>query len=123
MAELKKIKLNPVQLTIEPKTHLLILKQGNSEVKITRDSVINMRKLRNGVFEDNCFTSQITPRNKFTMSENGTITIVCKDDIMTDAVIITKHRKLDDLERVENYVEHHKPYIAWERDFKRKRRY
>ncbi len=118
MEELKKVTLGPVQLTIEPKTKLLVLKQGNNEVKITRDSVINMKKLKEGKFESNAFSSTITPRNRFSIAQNGTITIVCKDEWEDNVVIVTKHRKLDDLQRIQEFVDRNKTQIAWEREFK-----
>lgn len=46
MADLKVTELKPVQLSIEPKTRLLVVKQGENEVKISRDSVVNMKKLQ-----------------------------------------------------------------------------
>jgi hypothetical protein len=118
MGELKKVLLDPVQLTIEPKTRLLCLKQGENEVKITRDHVNNMRKLREGKYESKVFTSTLTPRNRFSMADNGTITIVCKDDWEDNVVVITKHRKLDDLERIQEFVNANKTRIAWEREFR-----
>lgn len=118
MAELKKIELNPVQLSIEPQTRLLVLKQGTNEVKLTRDSIIGMKKLRNGGFESNVYTSNLLPRNRFTVAENGTITIVCKDDYEDNVVVLVNHRKLDDLQRVNEFVDKHRARIAWEREFK-----
>lgn len=120
MEKLKKVFLEPVQLTIEPKTRLLVLKQGENEVKITRDSVINMRKLREGKIESNAFTSTLTPKNRFSIGENGTITIVCKDDWENNAVILVNNNKLDDFKRVQEFVDNNRARIAWEREFKRR---
>ena len=118
MSNLKTIDLNPVQLCIEPKTKLLVVKQGNNEVKITRDHVIKMKKLRDGTLPNGCFTSLLIPRNRFTMAENGTITIVCKDEWSDNVVVIANHKKLDDLERIQQFVDKNKAKIAWEREFK-----
>ena len=118
MEKLKTIDLNPVQLSIEPKTRLLVVKQGDNMVKITRDSVINMKKLREGGFESNVFTSTLSPRNRFTMAENGSITIVCKDDYEDNIVLIANHKKLDDLKRIQDFVDKNRARIAWEREFK-----
>jgi hypothetical protein len=118
MEELKKVTLDPVQLSIEPQTKFLVLKQGKNEVKITRDNVINMKKLREGKIEANAFCSTLTPRNRFTVAENGTITIVCKDDWSDNVVVIANHRKLDDLQRIQDFVDKNKGRIAWEREFK-----
>jgi hypothetical protein len=118
MENLKKVTLDPVQLSIEPQTRLLVLKQGKNEVKITRDHVVNMKKLREGKIEANAFCSTLTPRNRFTVAENGTISIVCKDDFESNAVVVANHKKLDDLKRIEDFVNKNKGRIAWEREFK-----
>ena len=118
MANLKNIDLNPVQLSIEPKTRLLVIKQGGNEVKITRDHVIKMRKLREGTLPNGCFTSLLSPRNRFTMTESGTITIACKDEWEDNTVVIANHKKLDDLQRISEFVDKNKGRIAWEREFK-----
>ncbi len=118
MANLKTIDLHPVQLSIEPQTRLLIVKQGENEVKITRDHVVKMKKLRDGSLPNGCFTSTLLPRNRFTMAENGTITIECKDDWGDNSVTIANHKKLDDLKRIEDFVNKNKARIAWEREFK-----
>jgi len=120
MAELKKIELNPVQLSIEPKTRFLVLKQGDNTVRITRDSVINMKKLREGKIESMAFTSTLTPRNRFSVDENGNITVVCKDDWENSVVVIANHKKLDDLQRITEFVDKNRTRIAWEREFKGK---
>ena len=52
------------------------------------------------------------------MAENGTITIVCKDDWGDNIVTIANHKKLDDLERIQQFVDKNKARIAWEKEFK-----
>lgn len=120
MANLKTVDLKPVQLSIEPSTRLLVVKQGDNEVKITRDHVIKMRKLREGTLPNGCFTSTLLPRSRFTLTEDGTITIVCKDDWCDNVVAIANHKKLDDLQRIQDFVDKNKARIAWEREFKGK---
>lgn len=114
-------KLNPVQLSIEPKTKLLVLKQDGNEVKLTRDDVNDMKRLRKGLFDLNAFCSSLIPRKRFSMDENGSITISCKDTWEDNTVTLTNHKKLDDLQRVIDFVEGNKPYIAWEREFGKRR--
>jgi hypothetical protein len=116
MENLKKVTLDPVQLSIEPQTRLLVLKQGKNEVKITRDHVVNMKKLREGKIEATAFCSTLTPRNRFTVAENGNITIVCKDDYEDNVVLLTN--KFHDLKRIEEFVDKNRGRIAWEREFK-----
>jgi hypothetical protein len=52
------------------------------------------------------------------VAENGTITIVCKDDWSDNVVVIANHRKLDDSQRIQDFVDKNKGRIAWEREFK-----
>ena len=118
MADLKMTELRPVQMSIEPQTRLLVLKQGDNEVKITRDHVIKMKKLREGTLPNNSFTSTLLPRNRFTKAENGTITIVCKDEWSDNVVVVANHKKLDDLKRIQDFVDKNKANIAWEKEFK-----
>jgi hypothetical protein len=110
--------LRPVQLSIEPQSRLLLVKQGDNVVKLTRDSVIAMKKLRRGEYKEGVYTSSLVPRNRFQVSENGYISIVCKDDIDSNVVIIANHRKLDDLQRISDFVDKNKTRIAWEREFR-----
>ena len=118
MAEMKKVELDPVRLSIEPKTRLLVVEQDGNEIKLTRNQVNNLRKLREGAFEDNVFTSTIIPRNRFQMDANGGIVASCLNEISNDNVTIKRHRKKDDLQRIFDYVEKNKGRIAWDRDFK-----
>lgn len=121
MGQLKITELKPLQISVEPKTNLLVLKQGDSEVKITRDHVINMKRLRDGSLPYDGFTSNLMPRNRFTIDDNGTITITCKDEWEDNEVIVANHKKLDDLKRIQDFVDKHKRVLAWERDFKGRR--
>lgn len=117
---IKITELKPVQLSIEPTTNLLLVKQGNNTVKLTRDSVIGMKRLREGFYKEGVYTSSLIPRNRFTIDENGTITIVCNDEYESNSVKIYNHKKLDDLERINEFVNKNKASIAWEREFKRR---
>lgn len=120
MAELKKVSLDPVRLSIEPKTKLLVIEQDGNEIKVTRNQVNNLRKLREGSFDGNVFTSTIIPRNRFQMDANGSIVATCINEYNNDTVTIKRHRKVDDLQRIFDYVEKNKGRIAWDRDFKGK---
>ena len=118
MEQLKKIELEPVRLSIEPQTRLLVIKQGNNEVKFTRDAVIGMKKLKEGQIENGVYTSTLIPRNRVTASENGQISIVCKDEWEDNIVVLKKKGKIDDYQRVVDYVDKNKASIAWDRDFR-----
>lgn len=121
MKELKQVTLEPIQISIEPKTSLLILKQGDSEVKITRTQVRRLKSLKEGEIEDNAFVSLVPQRNRFQMNaDTGVIVASTKNGDKDETVVIKKHRKIDDLQRIFDFVEKHKGRIAWDNDFKGK---
>ena len=105
-------------MSFRPHSRLLLVKQGENVVKLTRDSVIGMRKLREGFYKEGVYTSSLIPRNRFTVAENGVINITCKDDLESNVVTIANHKKLDDLQRIIDFVDKNKARIAWEREFK-----
>ena len=119
--ETKNIGLGPVQLTIDAPTGLLSLTQGTSTVKVTRDDVFNMSKLREGKFDANAFISTITPHQRFSVDTEGDITISCKDDYENTTVVIGRHRRVHDFERIQEFVNHNKAKISWDRDFRGRR--
>ena len=110
--------LRPVQLSIEPQSRLLLVKQGENVIRLSRDSVIAMKKLREGFYKEGVYTSSLVPRNRFTVAENGYISITCKDDLESNVVVIANHKKLDDLKRIIEFVDKNRTKIAWEREFK-----
>ncbi len=119
MGQLKKVELNPVTISIEPKTRLLLIKQGDNEVKLTRDAVIGMKKLHDGENPNGVYTSPLIPRNRFTVAPDGAISIVCQDDWESNVVLLKRHhKKCDDYQRVLNFVDSHKAGIAWAKEFK-----
>lgn len=121
MKELRPITLEPITISIEPKTSLLVLKQGESEIKVTRTQVIGLRKLQNGEIEGGVYTSAILPRNQFRKTDD-TIVATCDTNDEKHTVVIKKHRKTDDLQRIFDYVEKHRGKIAWDNDFRGRRR-
>jgi hypothetical protein len=52
------------------------------------------------------------------VDENGSITITCKDEWESNVVFIVNHKKLDDLARIQQFVDKNKGRIAWAREFK-----
>ena len=121
--QLKKVSLDSVvELSIEPKTRLLIIRQGDNEVKLTRDAIIGMKRLHDGENANGVYTSTLIPRSRFTASADGAISIVCKDDWESNVVLLKKHhKKVDDYQRVIDYVEKNKARIAWAKEFKGRR--
>ena len=127
MSNLANLNLKPVQLSIEEGTRLLLVKQADSTVKLTRDDIIGLKKLRDGGFNEigpkgekllGGYITKLVPKSRCTVAENGSITITCKDEWESNVITIVNHKKLDDLERIQNYVDKHKGRIAWAREFK-----
>lgn len=116
--------LQPVQLSIEPQTRLLLVKQGENVVKLTRDCVCKLEKLRKGELKDmggrtlNSYTTPLVPRNRCVLAENGYISITCNDEYESNSVVIANHKKLDDLQRILDFVNKNKARIAWDKDFR-----
>jgi hypothetical protein len=119
--EVKDIRLTPIQLAIDAPTGLLSLTQGSNTVKVTRDDVFNMGKLREGKFDANGFTSNIISHQHFAVDSEGNITISCKDDYENTTVVIRRHRRVHDFERIQEFVNHNKAKISWDRDFRGRR--
>ena len=115
------IGLSPVQISIDKLTGMLELKQGQNKVKLTRDDVFNMGKLYQGKFDANGFTSSVISHQHFAVDPDGIITISCQDEYENTTVFVKKHRKTHDLERIQEFVNHNKGRIAWDRDFRGRR--
>lgn len=117
---LKKVMLEPVQLSIEPQTRLLLVQQGDNTIRMTRDQVNKLKRLRENEFEDNVFTSTLKPTNKFQKNDTGSIIASCVNDYGDDTVVIQNTKRWDDLARITAFVDQNKTRIAWSRDFKRR---
>ena len=92
--QIKKVSLDSaVKLSIEPKTRLLIIKQGDNEVKLTRDAIVGMRKLHDGENENEAYVSPLIPRSRFTVEKDGSVSIICKDEWESNIILLKKHSK------------------------------
>lgn len=121
MGNLTKITLKPLEIGIEPKSHLLYIQQGENVIRMTRDEVNNLRKLRNGEFRDNQFAGQVVPRNYYEMKENGNIIVKSTDGDISNTVLIQKCKRFDDVERILSFADLNHGSIAWTRDFRGRR--
>lgn len=117
---LKKVMLEPVQLSIEPQTRLLLVQQGDNTIRMTRDQVNNLKRLRENEFEDNVFTSTLKPINRFHKNDAGSIIASCVNDYGDDTVVIQNTKRYDDLARITAFVDQNRTRIAWSRDFRRR---
>ena len=121
--------LTPVQMAVEPQTRLLVVTQGNNTIKLTRDDVNNLQKLRNGGFNEigpkgekllGAFRTKLIPQSRCTVDENGNISIVCKDEYENNSIVLANHKKLNDLQRVLDFVKKNNSRIAWAKEFRGK---
>lgn len=121
--------LTPVQMAVEPQTRLLVVTQGNNTIKLTRDDVNNLQKLRNGEFNEigpkgekllGAFRTKLIPQSRCTVDENGNISIVCKDEYENNSIVLANHKKLNDLQRVLDFVKKNNSRIAWAKEFRGK---
>ena len=113
---LKQIQLEQIQLGIHPTTKMLTIKQGDNVISMTRDQVIGLKKLKEGNFETNIYTSKLTPRNSFKLTPQGTILATCNDQYHEATVLINRLG----YKGILNYVESKKAIISWDKDLKRK---
>jgi len=127
MSNLSNLNFNPVQLSIEQGTRLLVIKQGDNEVKLTREDINGLKKLREGGFNEigpkgekllGGYITKLVPKSRCAVDENGSITITCKDEWESNVVVIVNHKKLDDFARIQQFVDKNKARIAWAKEFK-----
>ena len=112
---LKQISLEMIQLGINPNTHMLSVKQGDNVINMTRDQVIGLKKLKEGKFDSNTYTAQITPRNIFKLTDTGSVIVSCNDQYHEATVLINRLG----YKGIMQYVDDKKGQIAWDRDIKR----
>ena len=119
--------LTPVQMAVEPQTRLLVVTQGENIIKLTRDDVNSLQKLRNGEFNEigpkgekllGAFRTKLIPQSRCTVDENGNISIVCKDEYENNSIVLANHKKLNDLQRVLDFVKKNNSRIAWAKEFR-----
>lgn len=105
-----------IGLSIEPKTHVLVISQGANEIKITKDQVNDLRMLKEGTkYRDGVFTTRF-PSNRFEKGDNGVIIGRAVSEF-NDAVVTLDEAQVD---KIVKYMDKNRPYITWTRDLIRK---
>ena len=112
---MERIVNEPIMLSIEPITRLILVKQGTNEATLSKNDVNVVDGLFSGVRTDN-YVSNVTGC-RFSKTEGGVI--------ITNAeqTLLLKKRKKgagNDILRLKNFMEVHRPQIAWDRDFRRR---
>lgn len=117
MKEIKSIGTpRKIELSIEPKTHVIVISQGDNEVKVTKDQVNSLRMLRDGTkYPDGTFTAKF-PSNKFEKHDDNLIVASAVSEY-NDSVVMLNSAQVDKIVR---YMDKNRPYVTWERDLIRK---
>lgn len=122
MKEIKSIKSignqsKKIELFTEPKTHVIVVSQGDNEVKLAKDHVNSLRMLKEGTkYPDGVFTTKL-PSNRFEKRDNETIVVSSTASEYNDSIVTLNSAQVDKIVR---YMEKNRPYITWERDLYRK---
>ena len=105
-----------INLTIEYPTHVLVVSQGDNEIKLTKDQVNDLRMLKEGTkYKDGVFTSQF-PSNRFEKYDNGNIIIKAVSEFNDGIVVLNS----DQVDKVVRFKDKHRPKITWTRDLIKK---
>ncbi len=113
---MKQITNVPISISIEPKTRFMVLKQGENEVRITKDDAYFIKCTGKGENPES-YTSGVTGCHFATCGEEGKKGVIISDNENT--VLLKKRKKgKNDFYNVEQYVEKNRPRIAWNRDFR-----
>ena len=120
MKEIKSIKSigtpRKIELSIEPKTHVIVISQGDNEVKVTKDQVNSLRMLKEGTkYPDGVFTTKF-PSNRFEKRDNDIIVASAVSEF-NDSIVMLNSAQVDKIVR---YMDKNRPYVTWERDLVRK---
>lgn len=110
----------PVELSVDRRSKLLVVKQGNYQIRLTKDQVTALNKLRNGEMPNDAYITSTMPRTRFKLQSNGTISMRNNDGVEQNLIVLKKTRRYDDLERITAFMEANRPHIAWSRDFKKR---
>ena len=112
---LKQVSLEQIQLGINPITRMLQVKQGDNVIHLTRNQILGLKNLKENKYETNTYTSQITPRNKFKLTDSGSILMTCNDQYHEATVLLNRIG----YKGIMQYTEAHKGKIAWDKDIRR----
>ena len=116
MKDIKNVSTRSINLSIEPKSHVIVIEQGDNQIKVTKDQVNDIRMLRDGVkYKDGVFTTSF-PSNRFEKQENGSIVCLAVSETHDGLVTLNKEQ----VDKLVRYMDKNRPYITWTRDLMRK---
>ena len=113
-------KTGPVDIGIDRKTRLIVVKQGEQTIRLTKDQVSVLNRLRKGEMPNDGYITTTLPRTRFKVMNDDMISMCSDDGSEKNLIILKRTRKYDDLERITAFMEANRPRIAWSRDFKKR---
>ena len=113
-------KTGPVDIGIDRKTRLIVVKQGEQTIRLTKDQVSVLNRLRKGEMPNDGYITTTLPRTRFKVMNDDMISMCSDDGSEKNLIILKRTRKYDDLERITAFMESNRPRIAWSRDFKKR---
>lgn len=113
---LTKIGGKSINLSIEYPSHVIVISQGDNQIKVTKDQVNDLRMLKEGTkYPDGVFTAQF-PSNRYEKHDNGNIVVKALSEF-NDGIIVLNPSQVD---KVVRYMDKNRPKITWTRDLIRK---
>ena len=113
---LTKIGGKSINLSIEYPSHVIVISQGDNQIKVTKDQVNDLRMLKDGTkYADGVFTTQF-PSNRFEKHDNGNIVARAVSEF-NDAIVVLNPSQVD---KVVRFMDKNRPKITWTRDLIRK---
>ena len=113
-------KTGPVDIGIDRKARLIVVKQGGQTIRLTKDQVSVLNRLRKGEMPNDGYITTTFPRTRFKVMNEDMISMCSDDGSEKNLIVLKRTRKYDDLERITAFMEANRPRIAWSRDFKKR---
>lgn len=114
-----KITNEPVAITIERPTKMLLIKQGDSQIRMTKNDVNRLQMLRDGRYDG--FINSIT-NYRFRLQPDKKSILVTSTENTDDAVYLTERKRGgDDVVRIQTFRDNNRPRIAFDADIKHRR--
>lgn len=113
-------KTGPVDIGIDRKARLIVVKQGEQTIRLTKDQVSVLNRLRKGEMPNDGYITTTLPRTRFKVMNDDMISMCSDDGSEKNLIILKRTRKYDDLERITAFMESNRPRLAWSRDFKKR---
>ena len=111
-----KITREPVTISIERPTKLLLVKQGESEIKMTKNDINCLKMLKEGKI-DGGFVGKVT-KYRYRLQPDGVSVLVTSPEDET-AVYLSTYKRSDDFKRIESFRDKNRPRLAFDGDLKR----